>query len=157
MNEMGYTHYWEQPKELDIKKFTEASADCKKICEAIKAPIQMESDDSSPPVFSEKQILFNGVLAEGHETFLFSRSRGVLPQDYPSRDVSGNLYFSFCKTASKPYDLAVCCCLIVLKHHFGDTIRVSSDGGDVDWHPAVEACQQQLGYGSLPFASEVRS
>jgi len=56
-------------------------------------------------------------------------------------------YFSFCKTAYRPYDLNVQCCLIIFKHHFGDDFYVSSDGEANDWKDAKSVCQQALGYG----------
>ena len=54
------------------------------------------------------------------------------------------------KTARKPYDAAVCACLIVLHHHFGKSYSVSSDGGDGDdgWVAARDCCQRVLGYGA---------
>lgn len=52
--------------------------------------------------------------------------------------------FNFCKTAYKPYDLAVCCVLIIAKHHLGKAISVSSDGGPEQWRDAVELCQRIL-------------
>jgi hypothetical protein len=59
------------------------------------------------------------------------------------------LWFDFCKTARKPYDLPVCACLIVLQHYFGDQFRVSSDGGidTQSWPSARELCLKLFGYG----------
>jgi hypothetical protein len=57
------------------------------------------------------------------------------------------LYFAFCKTAFKPYDLAVTAFLIVCKHHLGKKINISSDGEDKDWFDAKMLCDKLLGYG----------
>lgn len=57
------------------------------------------------------------------------------------------LYFEFCKTAYKPYDLAVIICLIIAKHHLKDEIIVSSDGMLEQWKDGMLICQKILGYG----------
>jgi hypothetical protein len=56
---------------------------------------------------------------------------------------------SFCKTAHRPYDILVCCALIIL-HHYMPEFKVSSDGGPEEWEPAVSLCQRVLGYGVYP-------
>lgn len=57
-------------------------------------------------------------------------------------------YFSFCKTAYKPYDLAVIICLIIAKHYLGDAIIVHSDGEIENWSDGMEICQRLFGYGN---------
>ena len=57
------------------------------------------------------------------------------------------LYFDFCKTAYKPYDLAVVICLIIAKHHMKEGIIVSSDGTLDNWKDGMLICQKILGYG----------
>ena len=56
-------------------------------------------------------------------------------------------YFEFCKTAYKPYDLAVIICLIIAKHHLKEEIIVSSDGALDNWKDGMLICQKILGYG----------
>jgi len=56
-------------------------------------------------------------------------------------------YFEFCKTAYKPYDLAVIICLIIAKHHLKEEIIVSSDGRIDTWKDGMLICQKILGYG----------
>ena len=36
--------------------------------------------------------------------------------------------WSFCKTNREPYDQIVCAALLSVKHHFGDQVRIGSDG-----------------------------
>jgi hypothetical protein len=57
------------------------------------------------------------------------------------------LYFEFCKTAYKPYDLAVIICLIIARHHLKEEIIVSSDGTVDQWKDGMLICQKILGYG----------
>jgi hypothetical protein len=79
-----------------------------------------------------------------HESF-------VLPQheempDY-QRERGNKLSFKFCKTAYKPYDLAVTAALIIAKHHLGKAIKVTSDGEAKDWFDAALLVNLELGYG----------
>jgi len=57
------------------------------------------------------------------------------------------LYFQCCKTAFKPYDLAVIICLIIAKHHLNNQILISSDGRIENWKDGMVICQKILGYG----------
>jgi len=57
------------------------------------------------------------------------------------------LFFAFCKTAYRPYDLAVQVCLVIAAHHLGAEIAVSSDGSMEEWQDAIALCQEVLGYG----------
>ena len=55
--------------------------------------------------------------------------------------------FNCCKTAYRPYDLTVTACLIAYKHHFGDLVKISTDGEEKDWVDGRILCQNVLGYG----------
>lgn len=57
------------------------------------------------------------------------------------------LYFQCCKTAYKPYDLAVIICLIIARHHLGKDLLVSSDGELSHWQDGMLICQKILDYG----------
>jgi len=82
-----------------------------------------------------------------YETFYFPR---VLPERYApvchDRRHVGK-YFQSCKTAFRPYDLAVTAFLIIAKHHLGERMLVKSDGTIAHWMDAVKLCQNVLGYG----------
>jgi hypothetical protein len=95
-----------------------------------------------------------------YETFYFPR---VLPQLYKPvepvtyYDLSGHQvcngkllvgkYFDFCKTAFRPYDLAVTAFLVIAKQYLSERILVRSDGTMMHWMDAVKLCQNVLGYG----------
>jgi len=141
---MGYTHYWHQengdvPSDL-WEKFV---SDCKKILALIQksgVALCYEYDEPRSKVHCSKDMVrFNGPNELGHETFILSPNE---------------IDFQFCKTAQKPYDLAVCSCLILALHHFGDYISVSSDGDPADWTDAVRLVFQTFGYGDFPFTDE---
>lgn len=55
--------------------------------------------------------------------------------------------FDCCKTNFHPYDLAVQCCLVALKEHFGQWVAIRSDGDADAWKEAADVCQHVLGYG----------
>lgn len=62
-------------------------------------------------------------------------------------DTHKGLYFACCKTAFRPYDVAVTALLLIAKHYLGDGIIVSSDGEDEFWLDAKVLCYAHLGYG----------
>ena len=80
-----------------------------------------------------------------HETF--SLEQKMHPESWQKPDEQGR-YFNFCKTAYKPYDLAVTVALVIAKHYLGDAIEVSSDGEMKDWQDAKDICEHFLGYGA---------
>lgn len=161
---MGYTHYYYRPAELDAKKFRDFSDDVAFM--AARLPEHSLSaggfysdhplvicgwDGKGDPTFDGDEVRFNGNGPDmDHETFAIERV--YEPRDWESPE--HRLYFSFCKTARKPYDLLVTAALIAFKHRFGDEVRVSSDGDDDEWREGVALCRQHLGYGSLPWAGE---
>jgi hypothetical protein len=51
-----------------------------------------------------------------------------------------------CKTAFRPYDLAVQCVLLIVKHHLKDRIQVWSGGSDYHWNDARMLCYLHLSY-----------
>lgn len=77
-----------------------------------------------------------------HESFHFPRIMKI--EDWHREE--NNLYFEFCKTAFKPYDLAVTVFLIIAKHHLKDDLMVTSDGSSKHWRDAKELCQAILEY-----------
>lgn len=145
---MGYTHYWCRPTTLPVRAFAQAAQDCRAVTEWLSREhgvrIQYDPDEPEPPCFDGTAVWFNGAGGEGHETFHVPR----VYEPHPWEAARGGR-FAFCKTARKPYDTAVCACLIVLAHHLSRKFRVTSDGDDEDagWTLARTACQRALGYG----------
>lgn len=83
--------------------------------------------DEKGIVYTDDFFGFNGDASndEAHETFAFEITHKG---------------FHFCKTARKPYDLAVCLCLLVMKFHIKGT-EISSDG-DKEWIPIFETYKE---------------
>lgn len=112
---MGYTHYWENAKEITPEQWEVFKSKCEKI-------ISTHSDILEVKEISDDLIHFNGIGEDSHENF------------YVTREAVG---FEFCKTAQKPYDLPVCMCLLALKV-VCNWVDISSDGDQGDWENAEE-------------------
>ena len=130
---MGYTHYFEQIVKPTDAQWGALVTDFKRLYAAslvtTPLPIQRESDTPGPPQADEWAIVFNGVGADGHETFYFpKKTKG----------------FIFCKTAAKPYDLAVAATLILVHHHMPHCYGIRSDGTRADWLDARELVKTLL-------------
>ena len=116
---MGYTHYFKFAKFITKEQMAEVAENVKDVfgtfpmvTKRLKGPY-----GKGEPIITDKYrpISFNGD-AEKNE-------------DYESFVVKAeDLGFHFCKTARRPYDLAVCLCLIILKDNFGDSFKFCSDG-----------------------------
>jgi len=134
---MGYTHYWKGSTKCSILTRAQIIDEIGRVVKASRhIPLADGSGEKGTrPTFSQERIDFNGVDESSHETF-----RVELNKDTESE---------FCKTAQKPYDILVCACLIILDHYI-PTFKVSSDGDESDWQPAVELCRGVLGYGVYP-------
>jgi hypothetical protein len=137
---MGYTHYWYKPEKLSPELWKKFTDDFKTILPHFE--ILLDNDEI---------IFFNGVGEYSHETFCLER----IDSEFERRlNKDESLSFSFCKTARKPYDIAVCCALIIGAKHL--PIRVESDG-DEEWEDAKMLCQETLGYGErFRFDSEYK-
>lgn len=130
---MGYTHYFKQNKPVDDQTWQKIINDCKKIVDNLKnelPSIKLGSDDPNGVMFNSERINLNDIYS-GHETF-----------NLPKKDLN----FNFCKTAQKPYDLAVCCMLLIVHHHAPDYYDISSDGTSEDWSVAIDFNARTLGY-----------
>ena len=135
---MGYTNYWERNSELPAEAFAAAVKDLKKLLKNIGIPLGGR-DGTGRPILTADEIAFNGKGPDCYETISIERIVGG-GEGQPR-------VFEFCKTNQRPYDICVQTALIVLKHHLGEAIVVSSDGEESDWANARAACQRGLGYG----------
>ena len=78
-------------------------------------------NQGEPPVVSVAGIYFNGIACNAHEDFFLPR---VMEAGY-----RGDKYrFNFCKTARKPYDVAVGAIMLSMHHHAPGAWDLDSDG-----------------------------
>jgi len=96
-NNMGYTNYWHQHNDFTDTEWSQIKQEYEYIKEACETIIVDQSENKD-------EIIFNGMAIKGldHETFILNKNTKT-KKDYKSQDLS----FNFCKTAMKPYDLAV--------------------------------------------------
>jgi hypothetical protein len=130
---MGYTHYWYRPKTLN--NFDHFQKDVKTLFLEIPKDIKIDWAGNS------SVVNFNGHGDLSHETFYVPETIVAPPQD--------ELFFDFCKTANKPYDLLVVASLIVLKYYCPEC-KISSDGDAEDWEEGLTFCRDVLKYGENP-------
>ena len=178
---MGYTHYWKfnLDYEINSEKWKEIINDFNKILDVeIDIPENdkydgtdgmtrlrniLEQDSDQRLEITDKEIRFNGREENdrGHETISLQRKSDKSLQDPTDK----KYIFDFCKTARKPYDIVVCCLLIILKHRLGNMIEIGSDGRggftdigtghgkyhevDGSWSNAIKLCAENLSYDDI--------
>jgi len=114
---MGYTNYWYQSKSFTDKEWKKVKDEydyIKEICEGIVVDQTKNSDE----------IVFNGNTIGNldHETFVLAKN----PRTEKSYE-GENLSFNFCKTAEKPYDIAVWHLLFFTKKNTKALSEISRD------------------------------
>ena len=138
---MGYTHYFYRKEKLDASQFKAFTEDVRKILANTDVPLSRYDGNDGSPEITDHSIVFNGVGADSHETFLINRE---FDEPFRQPNEKGFL-FAFCKTARKPYDEVVVACLIAAKYHFGDDIDVSSDGNAAEWEEGAALYKKATG------------
>lgn len=147
---MGYTHYWYRPATIEESKYKAIVKDFRKVLKPMRFDdelgIRIDLGDGmgdNKPKINNREVVFNGRRSKGedYETFFFP------PTDEGYVDERYGKVFNFCKTAERPYDIAVQVFLVIAKHHLGSDIIVKSDGDFTAWERAVEIVEKYLGYG----------
>ena len=94
------------------------------------------------PLFIKDCVVFNGYgYDNSHEAFYFPQK--IELEFYKISEK--NHVFEFCKTARKPYDLAVMVCLLIAKWHLKSKFSVYSDGGTEEWEPGFKTYKNIFG------------
>jgi hypothetical protein len=142
---MGYTHYWNTKNMKNARsKMGKVISEIEILLKKIPTPFETAGQVYEKPLvlkggcgidepfFTKKEIWFNGDKTDGdnHETFYFS-----------STDKTD---FDFCKTARKPYDIAVCLCLLSLGNNI-EGFTFTSDGNYQDWIAPIHIYQDNIG------------
>ena len=127
---MGYTHYWRQYNGFNSYEWDKIVLHSLHLQAAIYPDVQLTDAE-----MSDFAICFNGIKPNNHETFALERVMPLpnLTDRLPEKDH----FFSFCKTAQKPYDLMVMCVLLVANKLEPDVITYATDGEKSDWQPAI--------------------
>jgi hypothetical protein len=136
---MGYTHYFTQTKDFAPDEWEQVTADIGAILKFAEHEqgIALRSwDGTGRPGIDGNTINFNGAGDDSHENFMTVRQRD--PDDY-----FGVVGSSFCKTARKPYDVAVVACLCYLAT-VAESHAVSSDGNGSNFVAGLSLARQAL-------------
>lgn len=124
--------YWNRRGSFSTERFKAAVQDCRKVCQSERFSSQLAGwDGVGDPIFTETQLSFNGVEELAGETFSIERE--------------GTPGIYSCKTEGLPYDAAVRCCLLILRHYVPEEIEISDDGRDKDkWINAQDFVNEVL-------------
>jgi len=120
---MGYTNYWHQRKSFTDEEWSKVLDEYDYIKDVLGGSVII--DESKPEYgFECKEIVFNGNPEndQDHETFVLYKEAKTEP-DYEGQDIT----FNFCKTAEKPYDIAVWHLLSFCHTHTNAIWKVSRD------------------------------
>lgn len=114
---MGYTHYLSNKRAFTEKEWQVFVFRAREILAKHAAILANGSGETgSAPRFESDSVAFNGIGDNAHETCLIARE---------STD------FDFCKTAQKPYDVAVVEIYKLTRKILGKKgVKLSSDGGN---------------------------
>lgn len=128
---MGYTHYWRRHREFTTSEWTEILNYTKAIVKVARVPLaNAMGDKGTKPTFNKKEICFNGVDEDAHETFHLTQKRPEFVSYIQVARQEREGVFAFCKTAYKPYDPIVVSILVKAHTVAPDAISISSDGGE---------------------------
>jgi hypothetical protein len=140
---MGYTHYWYRVKNLPVYEFDQFTGACKNIIAQSGVNICNWEGIGEPEIDADL-VAFNGNASSemDHESFVIERN--YIVDKYSMKNEDG-LYFAFCKTARKPYDVVVTACLIAARYYFCENIQIKSDGSFTEWKDGIKLASQVLG------------
>ena len=124
---MGYTHYWHQKADFTLSQWNHLCAAAQDaIAKVDNGGCQFEFDDNAPAQIDRDTIRFNGIEADGHETFILNRKRREL--EPWAKEIGIRRGSDFCKTARKPYDRAIVEILNEAKTIAPTRISLDTDG-----------------------------
>jgi len=153
---MGYTHYYSfVPASPEFRSaFPQLLADTRQILDDLTAkgvPTAGPMGDGQP-MLTANVIAFNGVGPEDdYESFALET--GQDPSIARHAPDGQTFVWTFCKTARRPYDLAVAAVLLRAKQLAPRHVALSSDGRWNDEWLAARALVEEL-FGPLDFAAD---
>jgi hypothetical protein len=129
---MGYTHYWKCTDEPTTEQWVELVEHTRKVfklCKERGIVLAHEYDEpDSVPIANHREIFFNGEGDDGHKTFVLEPAK---------------IEFAFCKTAQKPYDIAVVA-ILHLADKFIHGFSWSSDGDPEDHKDGISLANEAI-------------
>ena len=127
---MGYTHYFDVKRDTEPALLVEAGQAMAHVVTEAHTPLAGPDGEGLPEIDEDKGIVrFNGALEDSHESFIWPPNLRE-KQDYLD---DKTVVFNFCKTAFKPYDPVVVCCLLCAQKVLDDKIAISTDGDEQEF------------------------
>jgi len=110
---MGYTHYWTQTRDFTREEWSQVREDMKALLKDVQhvqgIPLANGMGElGTSPEITDKKVWFNGAGDGSCETFCLYRVRPPKEAHHERRG------WDFCKTARRPYDMAVTAALCYL-------------------------------------------
>ena len=130
------THYYGRAPVLDAAKFSAFVVDVRNLLAALPPNITIRGREGiGEPEINPSLVAFNGDAAIGapHEALIIEKRYTLRP---PSRMRDG-VFFDFCKTSGKPYDLMVVATLYAFSHRFSEC-HFSTDATAEQLHEGFE-------------------
>jgi hypothetical protein len=144
---MVFSCRWERARVLPCRAFGCFVRDCRLVLDGLAefGIVFTGPFGEGVPVLSEEAVRFNVapfLLAGGLVRWApFELARVV------GGGVGGGGVVGGCSVSYRPLVLAVQCCLIVARHHFGASFVVACSGGLAEWGEAIAFCEGVLGFG----------
>lgn len=132
---MGYTHYFRRIPGYDRAAYAALCADVSAIVGSLRdagSPLAGPLGEGLPEITAER-VAFNGAAPDDYETF--SWEANCCHWDPYAKP--GARVFCFCKTAQRPYDVAVVAVLLCAHYHYGDAVTLGSDGDASELGPGL--------------------
>lgn len=135
---MGYTHFFEQTREFTTPEWTNITTAAKAIIAKLPSDMICGSDGRGDPIVSKLEIALNGSEVDDrcHESFVITKAK--------------NPEFNFCKTARKPYDVAVVAILCIVEHFAPGKLDIGSDGCHAEWAEGLKLAQSVIPAATIP-------
>ncbi len=154
---MSYTHYyeWDAPLKETSEKFPLWSKEVALILDEIqrRGIVVWDTEGTNAVIVEPDYVLINGPAKnnQGHEAFYLNTQICLAALNWEQFETR-----PFCKTARKPYDIAVVAALIQFQKHFPEA-KIHSDGSTNDWKDGFELCQYLFknDAGIIPFTIEI--
>jgi hypothetical protein len=140
---MGYTHYWTQARDFTREEWSQVREDVEALLKDVEhvqgIPLANgQGEPGSRAEITDNKIWFNGAGDGHHETFCLNRKR-------PRKERGEPHGWDFCKTARKPYDLAVTAALCYLCSVPDPAVfTASSDGHGKDFLDGLAEARRAL-------------
>ena len=145
---MGYTHYFTQTRDFTDNEWQEIKSFSALLLQRGSSNLIIDCKYDQKFKINDKEILFNGIKNDGHETFILDKLKCKFPDYYTAEDKKAGV-FNFCKTARKDYDKYVVAILCGVNVLAPGVLTIKSDGWKSEWQDGLNLAQYTCGNGDF--------